>query len=35
VYQGYLFGRPEPDMQWLGRLARPADPAEAAGPTRA
>ena len=24
VYQGYLFGRPEPDVQWLERLTQPA-----------
>ena len=22
VYQGYLFGRPEPDTDWLARTAR-------------
>ncbi len=30
VYQGYLFGRPEPDVDWLARLA-PVAPAEALG----
>ncbi|MBL7091012.1 EAL domain-containing protein, partial [Acidovorax sp.] len=24
VYQGYLFGRPEPDAQWLARWTQPA-----------
>ena len=24
VYQGYLFGRPEPDADWLARAAQPA-----------
>ena len=24
VYQGYLFGRPKPDVQWLERLTQPA-----------
>jgi EAL domain-containing protein (putative c-di-GMP-specific phosphodiesterase class I) len=23
VYQGYLFARPEPDVDWLDRLAQP------------
>lgn len=35
VYQGYLFGRPEPDVDWLARLADEADPADPVGPTRA
>ncbi|WP_298209968.1 EAL domain-containing protein [Acidovorax sp.] len=26
VYQGYLFGRPEPDVQWLDRLASTVRP---------
>ncbi len=30
VYQGYLFGRPEPDVDWLARLA-PVAPAAALG----
>ena len=32
VYQGYLFGRPEPDADWLARAAQ-TGPTMAANPT--